>query len=178
MALIASARSLGTENPTARKRGFRANDPLRLMKNTLLSIFCVLFVLVNGESVACSCVKVEISEVLEQSENIVVARVTDTVQSPASGDASGRYIIERASFVVIETIKGDKRIGDTIEARSEIGPGQCGISARNTRCGLSKRKRSLCRRFRQSRFLSQTHGLSSGVAKSRMSYLSVLGHRL
>jgi hypothetical protein len=69
--------------------------------------------------------------VIEESKDIVVARVTDTAQSHATSDASGRYIVERASFVVIETIKGSKRIGDKIETRSEIGPGPCGISARN-----------------------------------------------
>jgi len=101
------------------------------MKNALLPIFFVLPALVNGQAAACSCAKVEMGEVVEQSESIVVARVTDSAQSPAPGGAGGKYIVERASFVVIETIKGSKRIGDKIKTRSVIGPGACGISARN-----------------------------------------------
>lgn len=101
------------------------------MKKSFLSVCCTLLAVVSGQAVACSCTKVEISDVIEESKDIVVARVVDAVQSSAAGDVSGRYVVEQASFEVIETIKGSKRVGQKIQTRSEIGPGPCGISARN-----------------------------------------------
>lgn len=101
------------------------------MKKSFLAVCCTLLAVVSGQAVACSCGTVEISAVLEKSKDIVVARVIDVVQSPAAGDIRGGNIVERASFEVIETIKGSKRVGDKIQTRSEIGPGPCGISARN-----------------------------------------------
>jgi hypothetical protein len=102
------------------------------MKNVLVATLWMLPPMVSTAAIACSCDKVELSEALEQSTTAVVARVVSTHQMAVPEDPSGKYIVEDASFEVIESIKGTKKVGDRIQIRSEIGPGPCGRSARNS----------------------------------------------
>lgn len=102
------------------------------MKNVLVATLWMVPPVVSSAAIACSCDKVEISKALEQSTIVAVARVVSTHQTPVADDPSGKYIVEDASFEVIERIKVTKKIGDRIQVRSEIGPGSCGRSARNS----------------------------------------------
>lgn len=50
------------------------------MKKTFLSACSALLAVMSGQAIACSCGEVDIRDVFEESEDIVVARVTDIVQ--------------------------------------------------------------------------------------------------
>lgn len=103
-----------------------------LMKNGLLVASGMALSVASAAAVACSCGKAEIAEALDQATDVVVARLVSATQTPAVEDASGKYVVEYASFDVIETIKGSRRVAEKIQIRSEIGPGPCGRSARNS----------------------------------------------
>jgi hypothetical protein len=111
---------------------------VRMMKNTLIATLWIVHWAVSATAIACSCRNVEVSEALEESTTVVVARVVSTHQIPMPTDASGKFIVEEAAFEVMEPIKGAKKIGDRIQIRSEIGPGPCGRSARNSPAWLEE----------------------------------------
>jgi hypothetical protein len=71
------------------------------------------------------------NDALKAAKMVVVAELISTEQHPASGDKSGRVITEDATFKILEVFKGPYRKGDVIHTVSEIGPGPCGMSAKN-----------------------------------------------
>jgi hypothetical protein len=62
---------------------------------------------------------------------VFLARVVLVTHSPTSGDSSGRYVTEVATFSILEAWKGSKAPGDTVVLRTDLGPGPCGVSALN-----------------------------------------------
>jgi hypothetical protein len=105
---------------------------------TLTVLVLVLTAMGGHRAMACSCNNLSLEDALARASDVIVARVIGTHQAPAEEDASGRYIVETASFVVVESIKGSKEVGDVVQTRSEIGPGTCGISARNNPAWLEQ----------------------------------------
>ena len=71
---------------------------------------------------------------------------------------------EDASFIVLEAIKGAKKVGDKVQVRSELGPGPCGRSARNMPAWLEQVP--LRHRTNHHRSRSQIRGSSSAGVKS------------
>jgi hypothetical protein len=72
-----------------------------------------------------------VAKALASASAVFLARVVSVTHSPVSGDSSGRYVREVATFSVLETWKGSKRRGDTVILRTDLGPGPCGVSAVN-----------------------------------------------
>jgi hypothetical protein len=62
---------------------------------------------------------------------VIVAELISTEQHPVSGDTTARVITEHATFRILEVFKGPHRKGEIIHIVSEIGPGPCGMSAKN-----------------------------------------------
>jgi len=73
----------------------------------------------------------DVARALQSASAVFLAKVISVSHLPASGDTTGRYVTELATFSVLETWKGSNRPGDTIVMRSELGPGPCGMSATN-----------------------------------------------
>jgi hypothetical protein len=78
------------------------------------------------------------NDALKAAKMVVVAELISTEQHPASKDKSGRVIREDATFRILEVFKGPYRKGDVIHTVSEIGPGPCGLSAKNTPVSFEK----------------------------------------
>jgi hypothetical protein len=71
-----------------------------------------------------------VAKALQSASSVFLAVVKSVSHTAISGDSSGRYVTEVATFEVLEGWKG-KRPGETVVMRSNIGPGPCGISAVN-----------------------------------------------
>jgi hypothetical protein len=72
-----------------------------------------------------------IQDALEAAQMVIVAEVISTEQQPASADPSGRFVREAATFRILQVFKGVRRKGDVIHVISDVGPGACGLSAKN-----------------------------------------------
>jgi len=108
------------------------------MKNSyLLAILAALF----GTSPvvdACSCVghgdqseEEQIEDAFTDADAVFVARVISVKHSLLPEDPEGRNLIEEASFLISEVMKGSHKLGEVVRVRSELGGGTCGKSARN-----------------------------------------------
>lgn len=86
------------------------------MKN-FAQMFAVCVVLASDAALACSCQPQKLVDAFEESTDVVVARVISANQTPANGDTSGKYMTEDASFIVLEAIKGAKKVGDKVQVR-------------------------------------------------------------
>jgi len=71
-------------------------------------------------------------DALKAANLVIVADLISTEQHPSPGDISGRVITEDATFKILEVFKGTYRVGDVIHIVSTIGPGPCGMSAKNS----------------------------------------------
>jgi hypothetical protein len=93
-----------------------------------LAIFC------QTDAMACSCgPRGSVESALRDATVVVVADVVSIEQYSATGQPNSRYIIEEATFKIVETLKGALRPGDLLPIRSNLGPaGPCGVSAKNS----------------------------------------------
>ena len=73
----------------------------------------------------------DVDNALRTANLVVVAQFVSTEQHPSAGDTSGRYTTEEALFQVVKALKGPYVQGDLIHIRSHLGPGLCGMSAKN-----------------------------------------------
>lgn len=97
----------------------------------LLSLLCV------SRVIACSGPPPpSIEDALKSATLVVVAEVIAIQQRPLAGDTSGRYVTEDATFRVREVFKGSYAPGELIHIISNIGPGPCGMSAKNNPVGI------------------------------------------
>jgi hypothetical protein len=69
--------------------------------------------------------------VFESAKTVVIARLTTSTRTSASGHLREFGIVENAWFVVDEVLKGSHVVGETIHTRTEFTPGPCGINVRN-----------------------------------------------
>jgi len=97
----------------------------------LLCLLCI------SRAIACNAPPPHsIKDALKTATLVVIAEVISTEQRPLAGDTSGRYITEDATFRVREVFKGSYEPGDVIHIISNIGPGPCGMSAKNNPAGI------------------------------------------
>jgi hypothetical protein len=97
----------------------------------------LLCLLCSSKTIACSGPPPpSIEDALKMATMVVVAEVISIEQRPAPGDTSGRYIVEDATFRVREAFNGSYVPGEVIHIISHIGPGPCGISAKNNPVGI------------------------------------------
>jgi hypothetical protein len=98
------------------------------MKSIFLATLLTWGSLLNVAAVACSCPPPgSIQAALRHSTLVVLAHAISIEQHPIPGDS----VSETATFKVLESWKGPYRRGATLPIRSDIGPGPCGMSARN-----------------------------------------------
>jgi hypothetical protein len=99
----------------------------------LMTSLVVILAGLGSEACACSCSKpMRIELALREARLIVIAEAVSVEQHPRYGNANPTAVTEDAQFKVIETLKGARRPGDVLHIRSELGPGACGVSARNS----------------------------------------------
>jgi hypothetical protein len=92
----------------------------------------VLLYLYTSSAIACNGPPAPGAEqALSEANMVVVAEVVSTALHPTLGDTSGRFLTENAVFKVLEAFKGPYRRGDLVKIVSNLGPGQCGMSATN-----------------------------------------------
>lgn len=72
-----------------------------------------------------------LAEVFDGATTVVVAKLANVSRRPMSGRLRDIGIVEDAWFVVLETLKGPHKIGETIHVRAEFTPGPCGINVLN-----------------------------------------------
>jgi len=111
---------------------------LRAMTTSyLLAILAAIF---GTSSVvnACSCVghddqseEQQIERAFTDADGVFVAKVVSVKHSLLPEDPEGRYLIEEASFVISEVMKGSHKLWEVVRVRSELGGGTCGRRARN-----------------------------------------------
>lgn len=103
---------------------------------TQIVLLLVCFYGVTDAS-ACSCMlrrgteHEQIAIAFGESGNVFVAKLVTSQISPDSNVPSGKYSTEDAIFEVVEVLKGNYKVGDSIHIQSSMGPGSCGISSRN-----------------------------------------------
>lgn len=108
------------------------------MRTTQLLATIATLLLTSQVAIACSCAaphgspeKEQIESAFAEADAVIVAKVISTKQSLRTEDPSGRYRVEDALFAILEVLKGNHRIGETIRVQSMLGSGSCGRSARN-----------------------------------------------
>lgn len=108
------------------------------MRNLHLLTVVGALMLMSGDATSCSCAPPDGLTEEEQIESeflaadaVIVARVISTKHSVRPEDPTGQYLIEDASFVVTEVLKGTHKVGESVQVRSILGGGSCGRSARN-----------------------------------------------
>lgn len=101
---------------------------------TWLGVIAAFTGLIAPDSASvCSCalpgpVRAEIAEATAVFRGLAI----DVEQRPTDGDATGRYVTERATLEVLEVWKGSFNVGDHVLIQSSFGPGQCGLPVRNS----------------------------------------------
>ena len=102
------------------------------MRSSLLTAVLFLGGLADAAAVTCTCPGPRsIESALRHSTLVVLANAISIEQQPTRGDSTGRFVTETASFKIMESWKGPYRRGATIAISSPLGPGACGMSARN-----------------------------------------------
>ena len=86
---------------------------------------------------ACTCIghgnqseEQQIDRAFSEADAVFVAKVILVKHSVLPEDPKGRYLVEEASFVVSEVMKGIHKVGEVVRVRSMLGSG-CARSARN-----------------------------------------------
>jgi hypothetical protein len=79
-----------------------------------------------------------IEDALRDARVVVLAQVMSTKQHTVGATKGRPVTLEEATFRVIRTFKGSFRPGDLLPTRSLIGPGPCGMSARNSPVWLTE----------------------------------------
>src|SRR5262249_19221801 len=104
----------------------------RLIRTEVVAGALLLCLLRISSAIACSGPPpLNVKDELKTANLVVVAEVISVQQHPTAGDTSGRWLTEDATFKVLEVFKGPYARGDVIHIISNIGPGPCGMSARN-----------------------------------------------
>jgi hypothetical protein len=91
----------------------------------------------QAETFACSCAgskeseERQVTSAFQDATEVLVAKVESVRHPQIPGYTSGESTVEDTVFIVVEVLKGNKRLGDHLATRSSIGPGLCGRSARN-----------------------------------------------